>query len=324
MSRLPPMRAVQAFEAVARGGSVAAAAGELGVTPGAISQQIHNIEEALDTRLFERRGRTLELTTWGRMYYDRVHVAFDQLRAAQDALLRARSKSGIVFSALPSLAIRWLRPLLLEWRTTHMGAGIHLISTDKEAVLADEQIDFRLSYGAGDRRYDHFVELFTDSIVPACSPKFLARNPVRTLSDILDGPLFDIEWDVPHRPPPSWADWARSVGLAPPLASDLAFSLSSAGIDAAVNGGGFVLGQMAMIADDLANGRLVVPIDRRLSMPEPYFLAWDPAVLDRPFGKEFRAFVIAAARRQAVLSNGREPVVIAGNANAPAHRVQHR
>ena len=297
------MRALQVFEAVARGGSVAAAAIELGVTPGAISQQIHNIEEALGTRLFERHGRTLKLTTWGLIYCDRVQAAFDQLRAAQEALARARSKPGIMFSALPSLAIRWLRPLLLEWRKARKGVSVHLISTDAEAVLADEQIDFRLSYGASDCRYSHFVDLFTDSVVPACSPKFLAEHPVRYPSDILDGPLFDIEWDVRHRPPPSWADWARSVGMPPPMAGDLAFSLSTAGIDAAVNGGGFVLGQMAMIADDLANGRLVVPIDRRLHMPDRYFLAWDPAVLERPGGKEFLNFVIAAARHQAILSN---------------------
>jgi LysR family glycine cleavage system transcriptional activator len=301
------MRAVQAFEAVARCGSVATAARELGVTPGAISQQIHNIEKALGSRLFERRGRTLELTTWGRIYYDRVHVAFDQLRAAQDNLARARSKCGIVLSAVPSLALRWLRPLLLEWRKTHAGAGIHLISTDEDSPLASEQIDFRLSSGADDCRYDHFVELFTDTVVPACSPKFLAQHPVRSLSDVLNGPLLDIEWDVPYPHPPSWADWARSVGLAPPKTSDLVFSLSSAGIDAAVNGGGFVLGGMAMMEDDLANGRLVIPIDRRLSMPDSYYLAWDPAVLDRPFGKKFRAFVIAAARRQAALSRSRQP-----------------
>jgi LysR family glycine cleavage system transcriptional activator len=318
MSCLPPLRAVQAFEAVARGGSVAAAAGELGVTPGAISQQIHNIEKALGTQLFERRGRALELTTSGRIYYARVQVAFDELRAAQDTLLRARAKPGIVFSALPSLAIRWLRPLLQEWRATHTGAGIHLISTDKDAVLADEQIDFRLSYGIGDCRYAHYVELFTDSIVPVCSPKFLAEHPVRTLGDILAGPLFDIEWDVRHRPPPSWADWAGSVGLAAPQAGELAFSLSSAGIDAAVNGGGFVLGQMALIADDLANNRLVIPIDRRLSMPDRYFLAWDQAVLERPFGKEFRAFIIAAARRQATLSKGSNPAEKASHAKRKA------
>lgn len=298
------MRAVQAFEAVARGGSVAAAARELGVTPGAISQQIHNIEKALGSRLFERRGRALELTTWGRIYYERVHVAFEELRAAQDNLARARSKSGIVLSAVPSLALRWLRPLLQEWRQAHAGGAIHLISTDEDQVLRSEQIDFRLSSGADDCRYDHFVELFTDTVVPACSPKFLTQHPVRTLGDILNGPLLDIEWDVPYPHPPSWADWARSVGQTPPKASDLVFSLSSAAIDAAVNGGGFVLGGMAMMSDDIAHGRLVIPIDRRLSMPDGYYLAWDPAVLDRPFGKKFRTFIIAAARRQATLSKG--------------------
>lgn len=313
------MRALQAFEAVARRGSVSAAASELGVSPGAISQQIHNIEATLGVRLFERRGRSVEPTSWGRMYYERIRVAFDQLRSAQEALQRARSKSGIVLSALPSLAIRWLRPLLFEWRAEHPGAGVRLVGTDEEAMLEDGQVDFRLSYGANVRQYDHFVELFVDRVVPVCSPGFLAEHPVTTVEDVLRGPLIDIEWDVRHRPPPSWADWARSVGLPPPAtAGELAFSLSSAGIDAAANGGGFVLGQLAMIADDLANGRLVIPIDRRLTLPESYFLAWDRAVLDRPFGAEFRAFIIAAARRQAMLSEPRDAEATAAPQTHPA------
>ncbi len=45
---LPPMRAIQAFEAIARCGSVAAAAEELGVSAGAISQQLRKIEADLE------------------------------------------------------------------------------------------------------------------------------------------------------------------------------------------------------------------------------------------------------------------------------------
>lgn len=77
------MRAVQVFEAVVRCGSVTAAVEELCVSPGAISQQIHNIEKALNVRLFERSGRSLALTSWGRIYYERVRFAFEQLRMAQ-------------------------------------------------------------------------------------------------------------------------------------------------------------------------------------------------------------------------------------------------
>ena len=51
--QLPPLRALQAFEAVARSGSVMAAAQEMGVSPGAVSQQVRKLEELLDLRLFE-------------------------------------------------------------------------------------------------------------------------------------------------------------------------------------------------------------------------------------------------------------------------------
>ena len=46
-------------------------------------------------------------------------------------------------------------------------------------------------------------------------------------------------------------------------------------------------------------------------MPAPYFLAWDRAALDRPFGEEFRSFIVAAARRQAAQSAGRAPLQVA-------------
>lgn len=316
-SPLPPMRSLQVFEAVVRCGSVAAAAEELCVSPGAISQQIHNIEKVLNVLLFERAGRSLVLTSWGRSYYERIRFAFDHLRSAQDALHRARLKPGIVLSALPSLAIRWLRSLLLQWRASHPGAGVRLIGTDEEAVLRDEQIDFRISYGADVRNYDHFVELFVDTVVPVCSADFLKAHPVKGPADIVNGPLIDIDWDVRHRPAPSWEEWFRSAGLPPPeSAADLTFSLSSAGIDAAANGGGFVLAQIAMIIDEVASGRLVIPIDRRITMPAPYFLAWDRAVLDRPYGEEFRAFIIAAARRQAAQSACRMPLLAPASSEA--------
>jgi LysR family glycine cleavage system transcriptional activator len=268
----------------------------------------------LNVLLFERTGRSLALTSRGRIYYERVRFGFDHLRSAQDALHRARLKPGIVLSALPSLAIRWLRPLLLQWRATHPGSGIRLIGTDNEAVLRDEQIDFRISYGADVREYDHFVELFVDTVVPVCSSEFLKTHPVKGPKDILNSSLIDIDWDIRHRPAPSWEEWFRGAGLPPPkTAADLTFSLSSAAIDAAANGGGFVLGQIAMIIDEVASGRLTIPIDRRISMPAPYFLAWDRAVLDRPYGEEFRAFIIAAARRQAAQSAGRMPLVSPSN-----------
>ena len=48
--RLPPLNAVRAFDAVARLGSVRAAADELAVTPAAVSQQLRVLEAHLGHR----------------------------------------------------------------------------------------------------------------------------------------------------------------------------------------------------------------------------------------------------------------------------------
>jgi len=304
VAALPAVRAIQAFEAIVRRGSVTAAADELGVSSGAMSQQLRKIELELNVKLLKREGRSLTLTSWGRIYYEQVRAAFDQLRSAQHRLQVARAKQGIVVSAPPSLAI-WLQRTLLDWSAAHPSVCLRLIGSEMEPALQEEGIDFRLCYGADARGYDRSSELFRDAVVPACSPGFLRRHPVRNEADILACPLIDIVWDSRHRPPPSWADWAWSAGLAPPThVCPLAFSLSGAAIDAAQDGGGFVLGQISIIAEHVRRGRLVIPVDRRLNLPEPYFLAWERDALDRQTCADFRHALIAAGREQQSLSRG--------------------
>lgn len=299
---LPPVRAIQAFEAIVRRGSVGAAAEELGVSSGAVSQQLRKIENELNVRLLKRDGRSLTLTSWGRIYYEQVRTAFDELRRAQHRLQVARTKQGIVLSAPPSLAA-WLKRPLLQWSSAHPTVSLRLLGSEKEPELQEEGIDFRLCYGADARRYDRFSELFRDAVVPVCSPDFLRGHPVRNEADLLAAPLIDIAWDSRHRPPPSWADWAWSAGLGPPQrAARLSFSLSGAAIDAAAEGAGFVLGQISIVAEQIRSGRLVAPIDRRLNLPEPYFLVWERDALDHQTCADFRNALIAAGQQQQNIS----------------------
>lgn len=307
--KLPPLRALQAFDAVARGGSVTNAAADLGVSSGAISQQLRKIEDSLGLRLFERSGKGLELSSWGRLYQAEIGPAFEQLRRAQDTLWRARTKSGLVLSCLSSVASRWIGPRLFDWQAAHPGAKVRLVGAEAEPRLTGDLVDFRISYGHAVRGFEHHVELFTDWVVPACAPALLRAHRPRAPADLLDLPLIGIEWDAAHGLQPGWAEWASSVGAAlhRRATGELAFSLSSLAIDAAVNGRGVALAQVSMIADDLAAGRLVVPFDRRLVLPQPYFLAWDWAALQKPNGPAFRAWLIALAKLQAKASVGPLP-----------------
>ncbi|WP_201582200.1 LysR family transcriptional regulator [Psychrobacter immobilis] len=62
---LPPLRAIQCFESVARLNSFSKAAESLNVTQSAVSHQIRILEEYLGEAMFYRQGRTLSLTEVG-------------------------------------------------------------------------------------------------------------------------------------------------------------------------------------------------------------------------------------------------------------------
>lgn len=296
-STLPPIRAIQVFETVARHGTVSAAARELGISPSAVSQQLRILESALGLSLVERRGRSIALTASGHDYAAGLEEAFGQLRRAHQRMADLRQGTRLVLSCLPSLAVRWLAQPLLEWSKATEGANVQLLASESEPVL-DGNVDLRVTYGAAGRGHGRHVELFRDWVTPACAPGLAQRLGFAHPRDMLGAPLLHVEWDQSHRPPPGWADLAVRLGVErPTMAPALTFSLSVGAIDAAVAGQGVVLGQYSMIARDLAEGRLVSPFPLRLGLPEPYYLAWHPGAFDKPLGRRLHAFLLREGRR---------------------------
>src|ERR1041384_5574462 len=84
MRQLPFMNGIKAFEAAARSGSFAKAAGELHVTPAAVSRMVHLLEARLAVTLFERKANRLVPTSAGRTYQAGLTQLFDQLAALTD------------------------------------------------------------------------------------------------------------------------------------------------------------------------------------------------------------------------------------------------
>ena len=82
--RLPPLNGLRSFEAAARHLSFTRAADELGVTPGAVSQQVKSLEGALGIALFRRLPRSLVLTDQGEAYLPAIESAFDLISRATE------------------------------------------------------------------------------------------------------------------------------------------------------------------------------------------------------------------------------------------------
>jgi TolB-like protein len=89
MGRLPPLKALRAFEAAARHMSFKAAADELALTPTAISHQIRLLETTLGRALFRRRPRPLTLTPAGAALFPVVRNGFESIT---EAFAMARSE----------------------------------------------------------------------------------------------------------------------------------------------------------------------------------------------------------------------------------------
>ncbi|MCW0001151.1 LysR family transcriptional regulator [Pararhizobium sp. YC-54] len=299
----PSLRGLQAFEAIGRCGSVSAAAKDLGVSPGAISQLVRNLEQCLGLTLLERRGRRVELSSWGQLYYRELAKGFQQLSHAANVLTRARNETGIVLSALTSVASRWVSRKIFDWQSLCPESNVRIVGQEEEPRIGIEQVDFRITYGRRSYAHEHVANLFTDWIVPVCSPALIANRVLDCPQDILKFPLLNVEWEADYKASPQWKDWASLVNAdGRQTFSGLSFTLSSSAIDAAANGRGFVLAQVSMVQDEVAAGSLVVPFDIRMKLPESYYLAWDRTALEKPFGQRFHKWLVGVAKQQDLIS----------------------
>ncbi|HEY0276523.1 MAG TPA: LysR substrate-binding domain-containing protein [Paenirhodobacter sp.] len=297
---MPPLKALQAFDAFGRLGAISLAAADLGVTPGAVSQHIHRLEDILSARLVERDGRGLSLSPVGRLYHAQVRRGFAALAEAGQVLRRAQDDDVIVLSCLTSVLIKWIGRRISGWQRLNPAARISLAGGDEEPDLIGGEADFRIYYG-GPTHPPHHIELFTDCVVPACAPGLLAGQRLLDPAGVFGFPLLHIVWQSRFDAAPGWADWGRLIGAAAPTGG-VRYNLSGSAIDAAIAGQGFVLAQLAFIGEELETGRLVVPFDLRMPLPQPYHLAWTPAALAKPDARAFHRWLLAEARAQGAIA----------------------
>jgi LysR family glycine cleavage system transcriptional activator len=272
--RLPPLNAVKAFEASARCGGFSLAARELGVTPGAISQQVKILEEFFSKQLFVRRNNQLQLTDAGLAFYADSAEIIDRLAAMTQRMLEGNPPSRFVISTLPSVAVRWLNRRLEAFAAREPDLRYEIRVEDDPVDFARHHIDLRICYGQ--HLYPELVTLplLQDEVLPLCSPAFLARQPHGNDGPeaIADQDLIHVDWGASFASYPTWAAWFHANGIArtPQIGLGHMVRMSSLAIDLAVAGFGVALGQTLLARDELADGRLVTPFSKALPLGYAY------------------------------------------------------
>jgi len=147
--RLPPLNGLRAFEAAGRHLSFRRAAEELSVTPGAVSQQVKNLEQALGVPLFQRVHRGLVLTEHGEAYLPKISDSFKRISAATDKLAPKLKSQPLRLGISPRLTERPENILDGLTGSDKQIEFIRVTSTDEVARLLDGSLDALLRPGAG-------------------------------------------------------------------------------------------------------------------------------------------------------------------------------
>lgn len=292
MRKLPPLTALRAFEAAARLASFKRAAQELSLSPTAISHQVRQLEDRLGLALFERQPRQVVLTEAGRRLYPVLRDGFDAAAATIEALRSAPPRPLLTISTTRAFAARWLVPRLGDFTAAVPDIGLHLHASDESVDLRRERVDLAVRYGGG--RYPGLQSepLLPGRFAPVCSPAL----GVRAHADLANHPLIGFAWRVRHAATPDWPRWLREAGL--PEEAGLAgpmFSDESHAIQAAIAGQGIALASLALVADELAQDRLVVPFGPVLDA-DGFHLVWTPAASVSPALLRVRDWLHAQAR----------------------------
>ncbi|UYX07527.1 LysR substrate-binding domain-containing protein [Pectobacterium cacticida] len=294
MRSLPPLNALVAFEAVARTGSVALAAEELFVTPGAVSRQIKVLDEFFETSLFEHQGRGLALSVAGAMYFKQITSHLEGIRKATAKLLNDGVRSIVRVHSYTTFATRWLIPRLSTFQVTHPQIEVRLTTSSDWGTGADCDASVRL--GNGHWPGYESTKLVSNVLVLVCAPSLVQRSrPVDPVwlseQTLLQVSSRSSDWDA----------WCRAVGVDPSTMSrQRVFESSAVAYEAAQDGLGVIVAQEVLIEAELASGRLIAPFDLRVDRDdETYYLVIDNARRRRRALIELREALCASETRNA-------------------------
>ena len=291
------MNSVRVFEAAARLGSFKEAANELGVTHGAVNQQVRLLEEWLGPpALFRRSVRRVVLTPAGAALLAEFSPALDRISAAvqQHRERRGDSPAAVLrVNALATFSLRWLLPRMCAFRAEHPDIEVRLTTSNDPVDGLPEPFDVVIR--GGPDTFHGFASrlLLSEHRLPVLSPSLLAQLPLTDTADLSAHTLLHV-----NSMPRLWRDWLTEAGqsaLEP--AASLTFDHFYLTIQAALDGLGVAMGPTALIADDLVAGRLVAPFPKIALPARSYFAYFPEGRRNDPHGAVFCDWLEQQGRR---------------------------
>lgn len=262
-----PLNALRAFEAAARCLSLQAAAGQLFVTPAAVSHQVKHLEAYLGVKLFHRGHRSIELTAEGEALAASLSELFGLLDLALDRAT-APTAANLRVSTMESFAAKWLAPRLHRFHRDCPDLKVHIETGNEHADFVRGAVDVSIRYGPGGYTGVFAERLMDAPVFPVCAPSLTADGlrPLAKPEDLLHHTLLHDESAAGRPGVPDWSAWLEASGATLVDATrGPVFASIYLAQEAAVAGHGVALGVAPLVEEDLHRGRLAKPFDHSLA-----------------------------------------------------------
>lgn len=271
------LNGLRAIEVVGRLGTLAQAAEELGVSVGAVSQQILKSEQQLGRPVFVRTPKGLVPTEFGSELLAYLSRGFREL-ARGIALAQTPNQTLLTLSVAPVFAAKWLVPRLHRFQALQPGLQVRVDAAIELVDLDRSDVDMAIRVGPGGWPDVKAELIHRQRVFPVCSPQMakLLRTPhdLANVPIILDKPtvvldFFQVRWNM----------WLSLHGLDESMfkTAGPSFSDSALCLEAAIASQGVMLGWHTLAANALADGRLVKPFSEEADTGLGYYLVTSPA-----------------------------------------------
>ena len=247
---LPPTETLRAFIAVARTGSLSAAAQQLGVTHGAVSRRIQTLQAWVGIALFARHGRGMRLTTTGEHLVRRTERSLGAIASFTAEMRAVRDMRAVRVSCLPSFARLWLLPHIARLQGEENDVFVQ-VRTDHRIVDLGSESDVAIRFGSGHWPQTRAWLLFPETIFPVAAPalakRLAGRAPAALLQECL---IHDSDGS-------DWREWLNSAGIAgSPAGPARTFVDHDLALQAAQLGLGIALARMPLASAAIDGGKL--------------------------------------------------------------------
>lgn len=273
MRRLPPLRLLTTFDAVARLGSMREAASALNVSQPAITQALQDLEAHIGVRLFDRSKRPARLTEDGQQLASAVRDGLAQIAIAIDAIAAraATREKQVTVACTLGMATYWLMPRLVDFYNRHPDITVNVQAPPGDLPALVPGIDIALRYGSGD--FDDGGRsrlLFAERVFPVGKAS-LVRKLLEGGGDLLSAPLIHVSSPENLH----WAGWQqylahRNLSYRNPRGPT--FNNYVQATQAALDGQGLMLGWRSVTGKLVSDGHLAAWPDGELDLGTGYYV----------------------------------------------------